>query len=280
MTINRSLGVAALVMGASITSCLGCTFSRTDLDGGLSAAQFFALPLGAVAIAEKCDPRTNLCQKYFDVTQCVDVNYPVMKFDDPTISVVTNTSKGCTPGDGCPVEKSYLAATFVYLNNKASKANLPTIEAIRSTGFLKPHSFEVPYRTWFDQIVPDSKALLFFKLQADPSSKLDDFEAEVVKYFHATTISNGDSSWEHKDVFGNAFVRSNACTTDASLCAMKGFLFAFTETPSGLPIPSLRLNTALANSDGVILTTFSPAGQSIYNKQMVIHFNWTTSSSR
>jgi hypothetical protein len=261
-------------MLASASPALGCTFSRDDLKMPKSSDNFFGLPYGAIAIAEQCDPSTNLCQKYYDITACTDVEYPVLEFDDPTFSIVINTSKGCADIGGCPIERSYLAAAVVYINNQISRANLPTIEVIRSAGWIGDYSFDQNYKRPFDQSVPNNRVALFFKMQAESSSSIKSFEDQVIRYFHATPATGGDSSWAHKEIFGDAFTKLNACASAENLCTLKSYLFAFSETPKGIPTVALRVNAVLANSDGMYIATYSPAGQSIYNKLITVHFKW------
>jgi len=265
-----------LVLVASARPSWSCDFSRSNLEvSARSAAQFFSLPVGAIAIGENCNSANNICQKHFVITQCLDVNYPVFVFNDPSISIVINTSKGCSgDGENCPIENSYLAATAVYINNQISRENLSTVELVRNAGWFKPYSFDRKYKLFFRKIVPESRVSKFFELQTAADSELDSFESQVIKYFHATPELGEDSSWAHKEIFATAFSRLADCRPQENLCTLKSYLVKFSETPSGIPSIALRINSTLSNADGVRLRTFSPI--SIYNKEITIHFNWPT----
>ena len=277
LNLSPKLGLCFILLVGGASPSLGCTFSREDLENApKSSAEFFSLPDGAIAIAEQCDPSTNFCKRYYDITPCTEVDYPVSEFDDPSFNFVINTSKGCADAETRPIEASYLAATVVYINNQTSRGILPTVQVIRNKGWFGPYSFEQEYRIKLTKSVPDTLVPFFFQMQSRSStSTLKNFENNVVKYFHANLLADYDtSSWEHKEIFGDAFTRWSACTSAQNLCTLNSYLFAFTETPTGPPTNPLRVSAVLASADGVYIRTYSPAGSSIYNRQITVHFNW------
>src|SRR6266480_3675305 len=240
-------------MAASTTSFAAppdCTFIRGDISKAKATESFFDSPLGAFAIGQVCNRANNTCKYTFPITGCTEVEFPAYQFDDPSISVLVKTSKGCGDDD-CSLEGSYIAGTIVHLNNDYSYTNLPTVEMLRNDGWI-PVRAKPGYRNRFGPktISKGDKERIarFFTLQTG-NSELQEFESQVVKFFHSK--AGEYSSWDTKEIFGEA------CKSEQNRCTVKAYLFKFTETASGVATKVVRFNSAIEKADGMIFTSRS-----------------------
>lgn len=272
MLALRALIFCVAILISEPLFATSCDYSTSELKKhAKSPSEFFSLPLGSIAIGEDCDSSSNVCERNYVVTNCTKVEYAT-DWDDPSVSLVFNSSKNCKLENNCPVETTYIAVAAVHINNSESFARLPRVEVIRNAGWYKPRRPSREFRVGFSETIEKSRITGFFKLQAKEDSTLQTFEAEVIQFFHATPEQSQDDSWSSRQIFGNAFSNITPCVTEKNLCTLKAYLIKFSETPRGIPTSAVRINAAHARADGIEVRTISPIAQGIYNAHLRINF--------
>ena len=73
-----------------------CDFTIETQRKALTAEQFFAQPIGAVALGSICDERSRTCAQYYDFSNCSEVHVPVaLSGTASRLFVVFNTMSEC-----------------------------------------------------------------------------------------------------------------------------------------------------------------------------------------
>ena len=95
---------------------MACDFTDAREQRSVTAEEFFALPIGAVAMGGDCDARSRTCTRFYDIRNCNKVVFPVaLSGMSQAVAIAFNTMSPCQVE--CSWVDSFLQTIVLYPPN-------------------------------------------------------------------------------------------------------------------------------------------------------------------
>jgi hypothetical protein len=267
----RALAIAclSLLLAGAAMAQNKCDLTDRSAMVGLSAAEFFALPAGSLAIGESCDPRVRTCTRYLDISGCQKVDYAISASGSPgQINFSVNPVVKCE--QDCDLLDSFLAVALTFPHGPAIGPDIRFVDLTRnkSDRWAQMGGGALSQQSCCEGATSPT---IFSQSHGPGTSTPDEFKRLTGMSWHSAFSLKGRGkivTFDHRDFFVGAL---NACGD----CSMKAYLLRFLEITSGQadakPSTPLFFSAKVLTFNQINLEVTAPFGNEAYDQSMVIN---------
>jgi hypothetical protein len=266
----RALAIASLslLLAGAAMAQNKCDLADRSALPALSAAEFFALPTGSLAIGEKCDQKAGTCTRYFDISDCQTVKYAISGSSSPgRINFSVNPVVKCS--QNCDLLDSFLMAALTFPPGPASEKDLRFVNLTRnkSDRWSRLGGGGLSQQNCCEKTTSPAT---FLQWHGPEQRSPDEFKRVTGMDWHSAFSLGARGkvlTFEHRAMFVEAL---NECGD----CSMKGYLLRFLEVSGqadSRPSTPLFFSAQVLQFDQVHVRVRAPFGDDVYDETMVVN---------